>query len=270
MFGGLIGAAAGLVGGFLDRKDRKDARRKADYNNSPQGIRDRAEAAGFNPLVFAGPGTGTGAQYAPTMGGSLATSLSLAAESFTDARRLELQKTELELEKQRLEKLVKDTTLTPRVPGVYGRVQESIQGNAGRSGGIGSGVSGPRVPAGIGGGDSLLGGVNPSDNVHGTVPYTGMFGTQIPGPNPDTQMGIDEVLGWGLMEGASAIYGGYSKLRDGYDGWRQGRKSRPPARSYTDPVPYHPIWGYASPRSISPTQAEMDQHRYRMNVLTGN
>ncbi len=269
LFGGLIGAAAGLVGGFLDREDNKDARRKADYNNSPQGIRDRAEAAGFNPLVFAGPGTGTGAQYAPTMGSSLATTLSLAAESYTDAQRLELQKSELELEKQRLEKLVKATTLTPKVPGVYGN------GVADRKGGVdpvrnsdSDKSAFPSVSA------SLTPPPRDKYNLYVDVfdPETGRW---ISIPNPDlidigpteatyslAALGAADVLQNGL--GLGGVGGATRAAR------KQGQKSRPPARSYTDPVPYHPIWGYASPRSISPTQAEMDQHRYRMNVLTGN
>lgn len=120
--GALLGGGFNLLGGLFGRKSQKKEIARAEYNNSPQGIRDRAEAAGFNPLVFAGPGTGTG--YAPVMGNALSNALMSTGEllsgGIAQAESLKLQKSALEIEKQRLEKLVAKTTLRPNVPGLYG------------------------------------------------------------------------------------------------------------------------------------------------------
>lgn len=96
--------------------------RKSDsYMNSPQGIRANAEAAGFNPLVFAGPGTGTGASYAPRFGSAVAEAGAALASGMVDDEALKIQKAELELENRRLTEQIKNNQLRAKVPGIYGQ-----------------------------------------------------------------------------------------------------------------------------------------------------
>lgn len=128
--GSLIQAGTSLLGGLLGNRQRK----KDAYNNSPQGIRANAEAAGFNPLVFAGPGTGTGANYAPVMGAYIADAGSAFGEGIAANEQLKMQKSELELENQRLEQLAKATKLAANVPGIYGSRQGDSP-SGGRPGG---------------------------------------------------------------------------------------------------------------------------------------
>ena len=55
---GLLGVAGSLLGGILGRNsERKAIAAQNDYND-PLNIRARAERAGFNPLLFVGPGVG--------------------------------------------------------------------------------------------------------------------------------------------------------------------------------------------------------------------
>ncbi len=84
----------------------------------PQGIRANAEEAGFNPLVFAGPGTGAG--YSPVFGNALGDAAALGFDIYNQEKQLELQRDELAQENKRLELLVQNTTLRPKVPGIYG------------------------------------------------------------------------------------------------------------------------------------------------------
>lgn len=138
----LFGSLLTLAGSLIGAKKQSDARKRSDWMNSPQGIRANAEEAGFNPRVFAGPGTGTGAQYAPTMGSTIANGFALASDQLQEQQALKRQKTELEQENRRLEKVVQATTLTPKVPGVYGNAAPSKSTqqyrNIGTTGGNGS------------------------------------------------------------------------------------------------------------------------------------
>jgi hypothetical protein len=132
MFGAIISAGAALIGGNRARKHEKDERSKDRYMNSPEGIRKNAEKAGFNPLVFAGPGTGTGVGYAPTMGSSIANSWALAGEAIGGGISQKLaeksQLTELQQENERLEKLAERSILNPKVQGIYGNARARSAG----------------------------------------------------------------------------------------------------------------------------------------------
>lgn len=119
LFGPLLGLAGSLIGASKASKDRA----RSDYMNSPQGIRENAEKAGFNPLVFAGPGTGTGAQYAPQVGNIIANGFATAADQLQEHSRQKIQLAELQVEKDRLAHLVEQSTLRPYVPGRFGNAQ---------------------------------------------------------------------------------------------------------------------------------------------------
>ncbi len=116
----MFGAILGFAGGLLNNRSQKKMHVQDTYNNTPQGIRANAEAAGFNPLVFAGPGTGTGAGYTPQLSNPLAALGEGLDAHFAEREALKIQRAELDLENRRLEELVKRTTLTPPVPGIYG------------------------------------------------------------------------------------------------------------------------------------------------------
>jgi hypothetical protein len=99
--------------------------------NSPQGIRENFEAAGFNPLLgFYGNGNGTGAQYAPTMGNIIANGMATVGDQIQNQRALEMQKAQLEMENARLQKLTEEQTLRENNPGVYGRNGNSESNNS--------------------------------------------------------------------------------------------------------------------------------------------
>ncbi len=120
----LLQFGTGILGAALNANERKKDR----FMNSPQGIRKNAEAAGFNPLLFTGPGTGTGAQYAPTMGNIIANTGAAMAGTLTDQEALKMQKAQLDMENQRLTELVERTTLRPDVPGIYGARDDRLAG----------------------------------------------------------------------------------------------------------------------------------------------
>lgn len=119
--GSLISGGISFLGGLFGDKKKEKALERANYLNSPTGIRAEAEKAGFNPLVFAGPGTGTGAGYAPQFGNNLAGTAAIMGDAFIANEQNKIAQSQLELENQRLEELVKATTLTPTVGGVYSK-----------------------------------------------------------------------------------------------------------------------------------------------------
>lgn len=273
IIGAIIGGAVSLIGGRKARKDQAAARADANYRNSPEGIRANAEAAGFNPLVFAGPGTGTGAQYAPVFGNEYAQAGALISDAFAQEEALKIQRSELELQNKRLEEIVKQTTLTPDVPGIYG----------GRNDG---GSSRNSLPvAGRMGGQSGAGGtswVAPGRDVE-VSPYSSGAGlTEInnvltPGagivvPGSDGEpWGIDEVA-TAVVAGAPQVVYQYGKtFGETRDQAKADRLMDEWFRRVREKDPVHPKfgprWGNTLPRSIFPTQAEIDSFRYRSNVL---
>lgn len=127
----MLGALLSFVGGRIANRQKQKAQARADWMNSPQGIRENYEAAGFNPLLaFQAPGVGTGAGAPLGLGDGLAQSFA-AAGSLVDSRQaaLEVEKARLETENQRLEKIANDHILTPDVPGIYGGRNASAQGD---------------------------------------------------------------------------------------------------------------------------------------------
>jgi hypothetical protein len=120
MLPALIGAGASLLGGILGRNAEKKAIAAQNAYNDPAQIRARAEAAGFNPLLFVGPGVGNqmttgGSNY---MGSAIADAGMQIADQMSKNRELaRLEK--LSAENKKLAEKVQNLTIRPKVGGVY-------------------------------------------------------------------------------------------------------------------------------------------------------
>lgn len=129
----LFSAGASLLGGHLEKNAQKKARRQEAEMNDPVYLRERAEAAGFNPLTFlnSGRSLGPNSAYRPVMGTAIANAGAAFSNAYAENEQVKIQKAELEMQNRRLEHLIQQTTLTPNVPGIYGaseraeRTQES-------------------------------------------------------------------------------------------------------------------------------------------------
>lgn len=123
MLGSLISAGASLIGGVMGRNSQKEAweAQKEQMMNYTR-LRRKAEEAGFNPLVFAGPGAGNanpGFNFQPIMGDAVSRAGAAISDGMSEAVQLRMQKAELEIERQRLEALREEVKLAPNVPGIY-------------------------------------------------------------------------------------------------------------------------------------------------------
>lgn len=148
----LIGAGSSLLGGILGRKSEKQAntqniafvreqnaaqerlvKEQNEYNN-PANIRARAEAAGFNPLLFIGPGVGQQSTVANVSAPQIANSNYLGA-SIADAgmaladgisKRYEYARLDkLAAENKKLAEKVQSMTIRPKIAGVYAQREET-------------------------------------------------------------------------------------------------------------------------------------------------
>lgn len=136
MFGlvsGLVGAGLSFIGGKKNRKSQERIHAREQYLNSPQGIRDEAEKAGFNPLTVMNSGRQFGAGYAPQFGNEYAALGQGLADAATGYEQLQIQRAELELETQRLKELQKATAMGPKVAGIYGPRNGGNNKNGSRS-----------------------------------------------------------------------------------------------------------------------------------------
>ena len=103
-----------------DADDQAAAQRQRELMMSdPAYIRERAQASGFNPLMFAGSAF-QGLNYAPSFGQRTADVSAMLANEGHQQKQLEIQKSQLELENRRLDELVKSQTINAKVPGIYG------------------------------------------------------------------------------------------------------------------------------------------------------
>lgn len=122
MFGALLGIGGSLLGGVLSRNSAKKAQDRQNEYNSPEEIRARAEAAGFNPLSFIGPGVGN--QAAPVasghMGAAVADASMLAADAINAQKREQGELAKLEQQNQQLQKQITQMTIRPKGAGIYG------------------------------------------------------------------------------------------------------------------------------------------------------
>jgi len=119
-----VGALGSLLGGRKAAKEQRRAIAAQNAYNDPSAIRARAEAAGFNPLLFVGPGVGLQtALEQPVMGQAIANAGMALASGITDAAEQSAYQSALEEQNAELRKAVERQTLRPEVAGVYGRAQ---------------------------------------------------------------------------------------------------------------------------------------------------
>lgn len=149
---GLLSAIGNLLGARAESKQRK----LENYMNSPQGIRTEFEKWGFNPLL------GMTNYNFGRSAGSVGDKIARAGVSYDEATdretALEIQKSELELEKDRLEKLVEKRTLSANVPGIYGQRRAKANGQANQRGRTGGPAGQANQGGGRGGNGAVLGG----------------------------------------------------------------------------------------------------------------
>lgn len=126
--GPIISAGASLLGGVLNNKQRN----KEIGMSDPAYIRQRAEAAGFNPLLFTNQAFQNSSNV-PTFGSALADAGHFLGEGLLRNQEMKgeqaLRITELQQQNERLTELMRRTTLNPRSRSVY----EANNGNANSS-----------------------------------------------------------------------------------------------------------------------------------------
>lgn len=147
MIQALVAGAFGLFGAAQARRDEKNAIAQMNAYNNPAAIRARAEAAGFNPLLFIGPGVGSqtavgGANY---MGAAIAEAGLMVADAASKQREAG-KLSRLTQENAAMRNQVQNLTLRPKVGGVYAQraaassggvvpsVRPALRGPAGASG----------------------------------------------------------------------------------------------------------------------------------------
>ena len=120
-----IGAAGSLLGGALSaREQRKMIAGQNEYND-PAAIRARAERAGFNPLLFVGPGVGNQTSIGqPYMGSAIADASMLLADGFSKRKRSGAE-SQLRRENEKLRQELTQQTIRPKIGGVYAQRQKT-------------------------------------------------------------------------------------------------------------------------------------------------
>lgn len=111
---------ASLLGGALGARNERKAINAQNAYNHPSAIRARAEEAGFNPLLFIGPGVGqqTAVGGSNFMGSAIADAGMMLADKL--AKRQDLRKVDAyKAQNQALQKQVNQMTLRPKVGGLY-------------------------------------------------------------------------------------------------------------------------------------------------------
>ncbi len=120
IFGALIGAGASLLGGALNRKSSGKQESRANAHNDPAAIRARYEAAGFDPLLGINNANPSYQQtYQPKFGNAVDKAVNGFLDRMQDNKILNLEKTRLELEVDKLRKDVKGAKIRPKVAGVF-------------------------------------------------------------------------------------------------------------------------------------------------------
>lgn len=121
MWPSIIGAGASLLGGLFGASSEKKAIARQNEYNNPTNLRARAESAGFNPLLFVGPGVGQqtatgGSNY---MGSAMADAGLIIADGLAKKAEKTSALTKLAEENKRLVDKVNNLTLRPKVGGIY-------------------------------------------------------------------------------------------------------------------------------------------------------
>jgi hypothetical protein len=107
----LIGAAGSLLGGLFAPKPKW-------VTPNYQDIRNKAEAAGFNPLTALTSAPGQAMQGANYMGSAIADAGLMLADAFSQSKRGQ-NLSKVQAENDKLKERVESLTLRPKVGGVY-------------------------------------------------------------------------------------------------------------------------------------------------------
>lgn len=228
--GPLIEAGASLLGGALNNKAEKAGIAAQNAYNDPAQIRARAEAAGFNPLSFIGPGVGnqTAAVSGSYMGSAIADAGMAMADGIANStkRKQAEQLGALEIENAKLQNKLLQLTLRPKVGGVYAQRETTPTiaaavggGNAGEAGLFGVTAT---SSAGVSGSVGLGGSANASgDAIRTSDNWVASDGTVFAGPGSKS-MDLEQVVGAAVMD----MYGrgvGLGRQLPKSDGPRYGR-----------------------------------------------
>lgn len=130
----LIGAGSSLLGGALSNQAERKGIAAQNAYNDPAQIRARAEAAGFNPLLFVGPGVGN--QTTAASGGYMGAAIADAGMQIADqmAKNRELGRLEkLAAENKKLAEKVQNLTIRPKVGGVYAQREAYNENRSGNN-----------------------------------------------------------------------------------------------------------------------------------------
>jgi hypothetical protein len=132
MSSGLIGAAGSILGGLLGAGAEERAIKAQNAYNDPSAIRARAEAAGFNPLLFIGPGVGqqTAVGGSNFMGSAIADASAMLADGLATSMAKKpsmVQLDEIKAQNAKLQAQVSNMTLRPKVGGVYSRSTPTLR-----------------------------------------------------------------------------------------------------------------------------------------------
>lgn len=267
--GALIGAGASLIGGALNRKGQK----KANAANSPVGQVAQWEQAGINPLFGISSG-GYVPQQASTFGDSFAKAGSQFANAVSLAKEQDLRETNLELQNEKL-RMQLDELAKPTEPSHlarYGGILP-LPSQGGRNAGSQGDTGGERLAGLRADGPQA----STERKLKVSTPY-GVAETDprwIPAEDVETEYGDLVALAYSAVRGADMVADvvGVPVANAYLDhvgkpfadwmtaiGQDQGR---------SETKVYGHSWGDSPPRSIKPTQREIDFARFRRSALGG-
>lgn len=142
-----VSALGSLIGGRKAAKEQRRAIAEQNAYNAPSAIRARAEEAGFNPLLFVGPGVGQQtALAAPVMGQAIQNAALAAADGLSEYGKEKAYSSQLEQQNEELRKALQGATLRPKVPGIYGTAQPVTVGRAAPTSQVSVQLDGSGVP----------------------------------------------------------------------------------------------------------------------------
>lgn len=188
MWGALVGAAASLIGGASSARAERRAIAAQNEYNKPINVRKRAEEAGFNPLLFVGPGVGQQTAVGGTnfVGQAIADAGMIIGDMLlkTGKGSYAAKLNQYQQQNEKLQQEVQSLTLRPKVGGIYAANEtvptlEEATGNAGNRRDPGAA---PGVYARLGFGD-LLGprynrgdaAINSASDQSSKVPYKDLY-----------------------------------------------------------------------------------------------
>ena len=120
MGAGLLKLGGGLLGGIFGKKE-KPVTAGDQIKSHMKGIREGAEAYGFNPLAWAGTTATSGYQQDNPMGSAIADGVASVADAWSNKAYNNAQQDQLEMQNEKLRRELEGATIRPDVPGLYGR-----------------------------------------------------------------------------------------------------------------------------------------------------